>query len=85
MKPLILAGVLLGYPSHYHLFHIWLSNGNKDVTTTVKTPQDSAVCEFLFQSCSNTVHWMLCAHPPINTEQTNDIMDTSVATAAYAS
>ena len=28
---------------------------------------------------------MLCAYPPNNIEQTNDIMDTCLATAAYAS
>ena len=61
------------------------ANRIKDVTTTVKNPQANAICECLHQSISNTLRSMLCAYPPNNIEQTNDIMDTCFATAAYAS
>ena len=65
-----------------HMLH---ANGIKDITTTVKNPQADAICKCLHQSISNTLWSMLCAYPPNNTEQTNDIMDTCFATAAYAS
>ena len=61
------------------------ANGIKDVTTTVKNPQANAICERWHQSISNTLRSMLRAYPPNNIEQTNDIMDTCFATAAYAS
>ena len=61
------------------------ANGIKDVTTTVKNPQADVICERLHQSISNTLRSMLQAYPPNNIEQTNDIMDTCFATAAYAS
>ena len=61
------------------------ANGIKDVTTTVKNPQANAICERLHQSISNTLRSMLCAYPPNNIEQTNDIMASGFATAAYAS
>ena len=60
-------------------------NGMKDVTTTVKNPQANAICERLHQSISNTLRTMLHTYPPNNIDQTNDIMDTCFATAAYAS
>jgi hypothetical protein len=65
-----------------HMLH---ANGIKDVTTTVKYPQANAVCKCLHQSISNTLRSMLHGYPPNNIEQTNDIMDTCFATAAYAS
>ena len=61
------------------------ANGIKDVTTTVKNPQANAICERLHQSISNTLRTMLHTYPPNNIDQTNDIMDTCFATAAYAS
>ena len=61
------------------------ANGIKDVTRTVKNPQANAICARLHQSISNTLQSMLRAYPPNNIEQTNDIMDTCFATAAYAS
>ena len=60
-------------------------NGMKDVTTTVKNPQANAICERLHQSISNTLRTMLHTYLPNNIDQTNDIMDTCFATAAYAS
>ena len=65
-----------------HMLH---ANGIKDVTTTVKNPQANAVCERLHQSISNTLRSMLRAHAPSSIDQSNDIMDTCFATAAYAS
>ena len=65
-----------------HLLHV---NGIKDITTTVKNPQANAVCEHLHQSVSNTLQSILQAYPPNNIEQTSDIMDTCLATTAYAS
>ena len=64
-----------------HMLH---ANGIKDITTIVKDPQTNAMCERLQQSVSNTLQSMLCAYPPNNIEQTNDIMDTCFATAAYS-
>ena len=61
------------------------ANGIKDVTTTVKNPQANAICERLHQSISNTLRTMLHTYPPNTIDQTNDIMDTCFATAAYAS
>ena len=55
------------------------------ITTTVKNPQANAICERLHQSISNTLRTMLHAYPPNTIDQTNDIMDTCFATAAYAS
>ena len=65
-----------------HMLH---ANGIKDVTTTVKNPQANAVCERLHQSISDTLRSMLRAHAPSSIDQSNDIMDTCFATAAYAS
>ena len=65
--------------------HMLRVNGIKDITTTVKNPQANAICERLHQSISNTLRTMLHAYPPNNIDQTNDIMDTCFATAAYAS
>ena len=65
-----------------HMLHV---NGIKDVTTTVKNPQANAICERLHQSISNTLRTMLHTYPPNTIDQTNDIMDTCFATAAYAS
>jgi hypothetical protein len=61
------------------------ANVIKNVTTTVVNPQAIAICRCLHQSVSNTFGSMLHAYPPNNIEQTNDIMDTCFATAAYAS
>jgi transposase InsO family protein len=65
--------------------HMLRVNGIKDVTTTVKNPQANAICERLHQSISNTLQTMLHTYPPNTIDQTNDIMDTCFATAAYAS
>ena len=65
--------------------HMLRVNGIKDVTTTVKNPQANALCERLHQSISNTLRTMLHTYSPNNIDQTNDIMDTCFATAAYAS
>ena len=61
------------------------ANGIKDITTTARNPQAYTICKRLHQSVSNKFWSMLCAYPPNNIEQTNDIMDTCLATAAYAS
>ena len=60
-------------------------NDIQDVTTTVKNSQANAICERLHQSICNTLRTMLHMYPPNNIDQTNDIMDTCFATAAYAS
>ena len=65
--------------------HMLRANGIKDVTTTVKNPQANAKFERLHQSISITLLTMLHTYPPNNIDQTNDIMDTCFATAAYAS
>ena len=65
--------------------HMLLANGIKDVTTTVKNPQANAICERLHQSFSNSIRTMIHTYPPSNMDQINDIMDTCLAMAAYAS
>ena len=65
--------------------HILRVNGIKGITTKVKNPQADAICERLHQSISNTLRNMLHMYPPNTIDQTNDIMDTCFATAAYAS
>ena len=65
--------------------HVLHANRMKDIPATVKNPQANAICEPLHQSVSNTLQSMLSAYPPNNIEQTNDIMATGFATAAYAS
>ena len=65
-----------------HMLH---ANGIKDVTTTVKNPQANAICERLHQSISNSLRTMIHTYPPNNMDQINDIIDTCLATAVYAS
>ena len=65
--------------------HMLQANGIKDVTTTVKNPQANAICKQLHQSISNSLQTMLHKYPPNNIDQSNDIIDTCFATAAYAS
>ena len=57
----------------------------KDDITTVKNPQANAVCEQLHQTIRNSLRTMFHTYPPNTIDQTNDIMDTCLATAAYAS
>ena len=65
--------------------HMLQANGIKDVTTTVKNPQANAICKQLHQSISNSLQPMLHKYPPDNIDQSKDIIDTCLATAAYAS
>ena len=60
-------------------------NGIKDDTTTIKNPQDNAICEQLHQTISSNLRAILHNHPPQNHTQVNDIIDTCFAAAAYAS
>ena len=60
-------------------------NGIKDVTTTIKNPQDNAICERLHQKISSNLRAILHHHPPQNPLQANDIIDMCFAAATYAS
>ena len=59
-------------------------NGIKDDTTTIKNPQDNAICEQLHQTISSNLRAILDHHSPQNPPQVNDIIDTCFAAAAYA-
>lgn len=56
----------------------------KDVPTTVRNPQASAVCERLHQSITNTLHILLRHSTPANVANIADLVDTSIATALHA-
>jgi transposase InsO family protein len=60
-------------------------NGIKDVPTTVKNPQANAICERIHQVVGNNIRTLIHATPPENVQEANDIVDTCLASAAYAS
>ena len=60
-------------------------NGIKDVATTKKNPQANAVCERMHQTVTNILRPLLHAHFPQTAQAANDIVDTALATASYAS
>ncbi len=64
---------------------ILLLNGIKDVATTIKNPQANAVCERMHQTVTNILRPLLHAHFPPTAEAANDVIDTALATASYAS
>jgi hypothetical protein len=64
---------------------ILLLNGIKDVATTIKNPQANAVCERMHQTVTNILRPLLHAHFPTTAQTANDIIDTALATASYAS
>ena len=65
-----------------HRLHI---NSTKDDTITVWNSHLNAICDQLHQSVSNTLQTVLHTYPPDNIGQSNDITDTCLLTAAYAS
>ena len=65
-----------------HMLHV---NGIKDVTTTVKNPQNNAICEKLHQLISKTLWTLFHTYSPNNIDQPTNIMDTCFATTSYAS
>jgi transposase InsO family protein len=60
-------------------------NGIKDVATSNKNPQANAVCERMHQTITNILRPLLHTHVPQNDQAANDIIDTALATASYAS
>ena len=74
------GGEFTGVPFLYML----TVNGIKDITTTIKNPQASAICERLHQTISSNLRTILHYYPPQNPPQANDIIDTCFAAAAYA-
>ena len=60
-------------------------NGIKDVATTIKNPQANAVCERMHQTVTNVLRPLLHAHFPTTAQTANDVIDTALATASYAS
>ena len=61
------------------------ANGIEAVTTTVKNPQSNAICEQPHQSYRASLQTMLHRHLPDKINPINDIMDSCIDTAAYAS
>ena len=59
-------------------------HGIKDVPTTVKNPQANAICERMHQTIGNSLRTLIHAHPPRNAEETANLVDTALNTAAYA-
>ena len=59
-------------------------NGIKDVTTTNKNPQANTVCEHMHQTIINILHPLLRAHFQQMAQASNDVVDTTLATASYA-
>jgi len=64
---------------------ILLLNGIKDVAMTIKNPQANAVCERMHQTVTNILRPLLHAHFPTMAQMANDVIDTALATASYAS
>ena len=60
-------------------------NGIKDMAMTIKNPQANAVCECMHQTNENILRPLSHAHFPQTAEAANDIIDTALATASYAS
>ena len=60
-------------------------NGIKDVATSIKNPQANAVCKRMHQTVTNVLRPLLHAHFPTTAQAANDVIDTALATASYAS
>ena len=61
-------------------------NGIKDVATTKKNPQANVVYGCMHQtSITNILCPLLHTHFPQMAQEANDVMDTALATASYAS
>ena len=65
--------------------HMLFLNGIKPVATSIKNPQSNAVCERMHQTVTNILRPLLHAHLPATPQAANDIIDTALATALYAS
>jgi hypothetical protein len=51
----------------------------------IKNPQANAVCEQMHQTVTNILRPLLHAHFPPTAQAANDVIDTALATASYAS
>ena len=65
--------------------HVLVMNGIKDVPTTVMNPQANAICERLHQTIGNVLRTLLLSNPPQNLNQADELIESSLATAMYAS
>jgi hypothetical protein len=59
--------------------------GINDIATTIKNQQANAVCERMHQIVTNILRSLLHAHIPPTAQPANDVIDTAVGTASYAS
>ena len=64
---------------------ILMVNGIKDVATSNKNPQANAVCGCMHQTITNILCPLLHTHVPQNDQAANDVINTALATASYAS
>jgi transposase InsO family protein len=69
-------------PEFQHTLYV---NGIKDVLMMVKNPQDNAICEWIHQVVANSICILIHTMPPANLQDAADIVDTCLASAAYAS
>ena len=60
-------------------------NGIKDVPTMVKNPQVNAICECIHQVVGTNICTLIHATPPADLQEAANILDTCLASTAYAS
>ncbi len=56
----------------------------KDVCSTSKNPQSSAICERMHQTVTNVLRTLVHINPPQNMTQARDTIDNALATAMHA-
>jgi len=60
------------------------ANGIDDAPTTVQNPQADAICERLHQTIATSLQTIVNHHPPHNADEVDDIVDTCLKSASYA-
>jgi hypothetical protein len=68
----------------YEFQRMLQQNGIQDVPTTSRNPQANAVCEQMHQTVGNVLRTLLKTNPPGNIHAAEELIDTALATAMYA-
>jgi transposase InsO family protein len=63
---------------------ILANHGIHPVVTMVKNPQSNAICERLHQMVANILRPLTHVHLPMHAGESADLIDSALATAAYA-